>query len=141
MIDAFHLPALRGVPTTSRTYGEVELRIPRLTPALVREQARALGEARARGLEHRPVAEIVAVIDRVAARLLDPADELRMTAERALPAITRYSPVMVRRELDPVGAGWGGGAPRGVVPAGVGVSRALGGLPAGARPRGRGGAA
>jgi hypothetical protein len=106
MIDAFHLPALPGVPTASRTYGEVELRIPRLTPALVREQARALGEARARGLEHRPVAEIVAVIDRVAARLLDPGDALRVTAERALPAITRYSPAMVRRVLDRMAADW-----------------------------------
>src|SRR5829696_4703469 len=70
MIDAFHLPALPDVPTTSRSYGEgegaFELRVPRLTPELVREQARALAEARARGLERRPVAEIVAVIDRVA---------------------------------------------------------------------------
>jgi hypothetical protein len=110
MIDAFHLPALPDVPTTSRSYGEgegaFELRVPRLTPELVREQARALAEARARGLERRPVAEIVSVIDRVAARLLDPADELRMTAERALPALTRYSPEMVRRVLDQMAADW-----------------------------------
>src|SRR5829696_919798 len=104
MIDAFHLPALPDVPTTSRSYGEgegaFELRIPQLRPGLLREQVRTLVEARARGLERRPVAEIVAVIDRVAARLLDPADELRVTAERALPALTRYSPAMVRRVLD-----------------------------------------
>ncbi len=110
MIDAFHLPALPDVPTTSRSYGEgegaFELRMPHLRPALVREQVRALAAARARGLERRPVAESVAVIDRVAARLLDPADGLRMTAERALPALTRYSPEMVRRVLDRMAADW-----------------------------------
>src|SRR5829696_3575031 len=110
MIDAFHLPALPDVPTTSRSYGEgegaFELRIPQLRPGLLREQVRTLVEARARGLERRPVAEIVAVIDRVAARLLDPADELRVTAERALPALTRYSPEMVRRVLDRMAADW-----------------------------------
>jgi len=110
MIDAFHLPALPDVPTTSRSYGEGEgafaLRVPLLTPELVREQVRALAAARARGLERRPVAEIVAVIDRVAARLLNPRDELRTTAERALPALTRYSPAMVRRVLDRMAADW-----------------------------------
>lgn len=110
MIDAFHLPALPNVPTTVRSYGEgegaFELRVPVLTPALVREQARALAVAREGGLEHRPVAEIVAVIDRVGARLLDPADELRITAQRALPALTRYSPEMIRRVLDRMAADW-----------------------------------
>lgn len=110
MIDAFHLPGLPGVPTASRSFGEgagaVELRVPRLTPELVREQARALALARARGLERRPVAEIVGVIGRVAERLLDPSDALRATAERCLPGITRYSPAMVRRVLDRMAADW-----------------------------------
>jgi hypothetical protein len=110
VIDAFHLPALPDVPTTTRQYGEGEgsvvLRLPRLTPVLVREQVHALAEARARGLERRPVAEVVDVIDRVASRLLDPADELRATAERALPAVTRYSPAMVRLVLDRMAADW-----------------------------------
>lgn len=107
MTDAFHLPALPGVPTALRSFGEgVELRVPVLTPGLLREQARALVEARARWLEPRPVAEIVGVIDRVAARLLDPEDELRHTAERTLPALTRYSPAMVRLVLDRMAADW-----------------------------------
>lgn len=109
-IDAFHLPALPDVPTTTRVYGEsanaVELRLPALTPALVREQVRALVEARTRWLERLPVEVIVEVIDRVAARLLDPADALRIAAERALPAVTRYSPPMVRRVLDRMAADW-----------------------------------
>lgn len=112
-IDAFHLPALPDVPVTTRTCSDgasaVELRMAVLTPALVREQARALVEARARWLEGRPVVEIVGVIDRVAARLLDPADALRIAAERALPAVTRYSPPMVRRVLDRMAADWRAG--------------------------------
>lgn len=110
IIDAFHLPGLSHVPTTTWAFGKgksaFELRVPRVTPALLREQVRALGEARDRALADRPVAEIVAVIDRVAARLLDPADPLRVTAERALPAITHYSPPMIRRVLDRMAADW-----------------------------------
>jgi len=110
IIDAFHLPGLSHVPTTTRAFGKgegaFELRVPRLTPALLREQVRALGEARERALANRPVAEIVEVIDRVAARLLDAADPLRVTAERALPAITHYSPEMIGRVLDRMAADW-----------------------------------
>ena len=109
MIDAFHLPALPDVPTTAR-YAEgdvgVGLRLPRLTPALVREQASALVKARERTLRNRPVAEIVAVVDRVAARLLDRGDELRLAAEAAIPAFTRYSPQMVQLVLDRMAADW-----------------------------------
>jgi hypothetical protein len=137
MIDAFHLPALPDVPTATRSYGTVELRVPVLTPALLREQVRALGEARARGLERRPVAEIVAVIDRVAARLLDRGDELRMTAERALPAITRYSPEMVRRVLDRMAADWRAEPLDELLRAELGDPGVLDGFRAGARGHGR----
>lgn len=110
MIDAFHLPAIASPPAEEWSFGDgagaVRLRVPRLTPQLLREQVHAAVEARERTLARRPVAEIVAVIGRVAARLLDPADELRVTAERALPAITRYSPEMVRRVLDRMAADW-----------------------------------
>jgi len=141
MIDAFHLPALPDVPTTSRSYGEgegaFELRIPQLRPGLLREQVRALAEARTRGLERRPVAEIVGVIDRVAARLLDPADELRMTAERALPALTRYSPEMVRRVLDRMAADWRAEPLTELLRAEFGDPGALDGFRPDARGRGR----
>lgn len=110
MIDAFHLPGLQGFPTTTWPFGEgksaFELRIPQLTPALLREQVRVLAIARERSLAHRPVSEIVRVIDRVAARLLDGADPLRQTAERALPAITHYSPAMIGHVLDRMAADW-----------------------------------
>jgi hypothetical protein len=110
LIDAFHLPALFHPPTTTWSLGKgadaFELRVPRLTPTLLRDQVEALVEARERHLVNRPVGEIVEVIGRVAERLLDPADELRVTAERALPVLTHYSPAMVHRVLDSMAADW-----------------------------------
>ncbi|HSU16191.1 acyl-CoA reductase [Longimicrobium sp.] len=140
VIDAFHLPGLPHVPTTTWSYGRgkgaFEIRVPRLTPALLRQQVRALGEARERALAGRPVAEIVAVIDRVAARLLDPADELRRTAEGALPAITHYSPAMVGRVLDRMAADWRAAPLRELLRSELGDPRVLDGFrPA---PRGHG---
>jgi hypothetical protein len=110
VIDAFHLPGISHPPTTTWSYGKgadaFEVRIPRLTAALLREQVRALAAAREEHLARRPVAGIVEVVDRVAARLLDPADPLRRTAERALPAMTNYSPAMIRLVLDRMAADW-----------------------------------
>ncbi|HEX5724837.1 MAG TPA: acyl-CoA reductase, partial [Longimicrobiaceae bacterium] len=113
MIDAFHLPALADPPTTPRAYGAgadaFTLRIPQLRPEDLRRQIDALLAARERHLAHRPVAEIVAVVDRAAARLLDPGDPLRATAEHALPAVTGYSPAMTRLVLDRMAADWRAG--------------------------------
>lgn len=110
MIDAFHLPGLAHTPTTTWSYGKgadaFEVRVPRLTTAMLREQIQALAAAREEHLAGRPVAEIVEVVDRVAARLLDPADPLRQTAERALPPMTSYSPPMIRLVLDRMAADW-----------------------------------
>jgi hypothetical protein len=109
VIDAFHLPALEQVPTTPWSYGRgedaVELRIPQLTPAMLRIQTEALVDGQQR-LEARSVFEIVAAVDHVANRFLDPSDPLRRTAESALPAITGYSPAMVDRVLDGMAADW-----------------------------------
>ncbi len=110
MINAFHLPALSHLSTTTWSYGQGEesiaLRIPQLTPALLRRQIHALEEAHSQHLAERPVGEIVAAVDRVAARLLDPGDPLRRTAESALPAVTGYSPPMIRCILDRMAADW-----------------------------------
>ncbi|HEX2202762.1 MAG TPA: acyl-CoA reductase [Longimicrobium sp.] len=141
MIDAFHLPALPHPPTTTWSFGRgaeaFELRIPRLSAAHLRAQVGALVEARARHLERRPVAEIVEVIDAVAARLLDPADVLRVTAEHALPAITHYSPPMVRRVLDRMAADWRAGPLRELLRSEFGDPRVLDGFQAEPRHHGR----
>lgn len=110
MIAAFHLPALPVLPTTTWTYGRggssISLRLPQLTPALLLKQTDALLEAREHGLAHRPVREIVEIIDRVAKRLLNPEDVLRRIAESALPAITGYSAPMIGRILDRMATDW-----------------------------------
>ena len=110
MIDAFHLPGVSHLPTTTWAYGrgagEVELRLPQLTPKLLERQVRALLRARERHLAERPVREIVAVVDAVARRLLDPADPLRRSAEEALPPVTGFSPAMIRLVLDRMAADW-----------------------------------
>ncbi|MBA4158978.1 MAG: acyl-CoA reductase [Gemmatimonadetes bacterium] len=110
MIQSFHLPALPHLSTTTWSYGRgkarVDLRIPQLTPALLRSQTEALLEAQERHLVSRPVREIVEVIGRVAARLADPADPLRQTAEAALPVVTGYSAPMITQVLDTMTADW-----------------------------------
>lgn len=112
MTDAFHLPALPHPPTTCWDYSggpdkdAVSLRVPRLTPALLRTQVDALLEAREHHLAERPVADVVRVIDRVAARLQDAADPLRSAAEATLPAVTGLSAPMVRRVLDGMAGDW-----------------------------------
>jgi hypothetical protein len=110
VIDAFHLPAIEHPRTSTWAYGRgedaFEVRLPRLSPVDLKRQVEALAAARDRYLAHRPVAEIVGVIDRVAARFQDPADPLRCAAERALPAVTAYSAPMIRLVLDRMAADW-----------------------------------
>jgi hypothetical protein len=106
--DAYHLPAIASPATTGWSYGEgaIELRIAQLSPSLLYRQVEALATARERHLAERPVAEIVAAIDAAAARLADPADELRQLAEAALPHTTGYSVAMVRRVLNRMTDDW-----------------------------------
>jgi hypothetical protein len=111
-IDAFHLPAIENPRTTTWSYGSeddpLDIRTPRLTPAELGRQVHAVAEARDRYLAELPVAAVVTVVDRVAARLLDRGDPLRRAAERALPAVTSYSPAMIRLVLDRMAADWRG---------------------------------
>jgi hypothetical protein len=110
MLEAYHLPALQQLPTTTWSYGSgpaaIQIRIPQLTPALLRRQLQALRGAWHRHLAERPIHEIVDVIDAAAARLADPRDPLRHAAESALPVISGYSTAMVRRILDGMIVDW-----------------------------------
>ncbi len=111
MIDAFHLPGLAEADVASwdvREYGDgaVRLRFPVMEPATLGGVLDTLARARAEHLADRPVAEIVAVVDAVARRFLDPADPVRRLAEDALPAVTGYSPPMARLILDRMAADW-----------------------------------
>lgn len=135
--DAFHLPALPHLSTTTWSYGRseepVRLRVAQPSAAALVEQVDALLEARAEHLAERPVAEVVRVIDLVAGRLLDPADPLRREAEAVVPLTSGLSAPMVRRLLDRTAADWR--APRllGLLRAEFGEPEVLDGF----RPRGR----
>ena len=137
VIDAFHLPALEHPRTSTWAYGRgddaFEVRVPRLSPADLRRQVEALVAARDRFLAERPVGEIVEVMDRVAARFLEPGDALRRAAERALPALTGYSPAMIRLVLDRMAADWRAPRLRELLRAEFGDPRVLDGFAPAAR--------
>jgi hypothetical protein len=109
-IDAFHLPALPSPPTTIWSFGAgegaISLRLAQPTPALLGAQVDALLLASDQILAGREVASIIRSVHRVTERLLDRSDELRLTAEAALPAITGTSPAMIRKVLDGMAADW-----------------------------------
>jgi hypothetical protein len=110
-IDAYHLPGLRNEDVLrweERPYGdgEVVLRFPVLTPELLESLVARLRLARAERLAGRPVASVVRALGEAAARLAREDDPCRVLAERALPAITGFSPPMVRLILDRMIADW-----------------------------------
>lgn len=78
----------------------VTLEMPCLTPESLTVLGARLRMAQAAYLATRPIADIVAVIDQVVQRWLDPHDPYRQYAEAVLPTITRYSAPMVRHGLD-----------------------------------------
>jgi hypothetical protein len=130
--DAFHLPAVDHPSVTTWSYGRgagaFEVRVPRLTAAQLRRQVEALVAARDAYLARRPVARVVEVIDAVAARLLDPVDPLRRAAEHTLPAVTGYSPAMIRLVLDRMAADWRSAPLRELLRAEFGDPRVLDGF-------------
>lgn len=108
--DAFWLPALPALPSSTRSSGEPGtkpdgLRSPDLDAVHLRTQIDALLAA-APALRRRSVGSIVAVIDRVARRLVDPRDPLRVLADDLLPPVTGFSPAMTRLTLDRMATDW-----------------------------------
>lgn len=102
-LDGFFLPQLgqpelRQLTWTTYTAGDVELRVPEVTPGLVSRVCRRLLAAQA-DLADRPVMEVAAALGRVVARWYDPDYPYRRVAEERLPQITGYAPEMVRRGL------------------------------------------
>ncbi len=79
--------------------GRVDVEVPVLSAAQMTALARRVREASRRHLKTMTVSQIVAVIDRAMARLLDPQDPYRQQADRLLPIITGYDAEMVRLGL------------------------------------------
>lgn len=98
---AGHLPGLarEEIAWQVLRFGAIEIAVPALTPQQLRALAQRVKAAAARELRPLSVSRIVAIVDAVIARLLDPADPYRREAERLLPAITGYDSEMVRLGL------------------------------------------
>lgn len=78
--------------------GAAEVAVPVLDAAQIEAVAARIRTGSA-ALKAMPVAEIVSVIDRAVARLLDRADPARRRAEALLPRVTGYDPEIVRLGL------------------------------------------
>ena len=107
-IDAFHLPDLeeRDVAAWQEfEAGTLTLRAPLLTPDGMTRCMERLDQAH-HALSRMPLSSIIAAVDRVAQRLLDPADEMRRLVDHALPPLTGYSPAMCRLIIERMAADW-----------------------------------
>lgn len=77
----------------------LEVAVPVLTEAQIAELATRVRAASRRVLQSMTVSDIVQVLDRAVARLLDTQDPYRQKAERLLPLVTGYDAEMVRLGL------------------------------------------
>jgi len=102
---AGHLPGLveRDVQWQTLAFesgsSRLDVAVPVLTPAQMTALARRVEQASRTHLKTLTVSQIIAIVDRAIARLLDPADPYRREAERLLPVVTGYDAEMVRLGL------------------------------------------
>src|SRR5262245_30903345 len=99
-IGGDHLPGLPDlVATESRHYGSVSVDTARLSPMQLDAAMQHAQNAASAHLRSRPVADLLALIDRVVANWLRPDYRLRQIAEEVLPPVTGFSPAMIRHGL------------------------------------------
>lgn len=105
-ITAAYLPGLPAseVRWSSLSFGTgpeaVDVAVPQLTPAQLRTLAAYVREQGRAQLRPMPVSQIIAVIDRVIARLLDASDPYRRQLDGLLPRISSFDAEMVRLGLN-----------------------------------------
>jgi acyl-CoA reductase-like NAD-dependent aldehyde dehydrogenase len=103
---AGYLPGLSqdDVAWRTLTFGSATARVEVQAPVLSAQQMTALSQrvkaASRHNLKPMTVSQIIAVIDRAIARLLDPADPYRAEMQRLLPTVTGYDAEMVRLGLN-----------------------------------------
>ena len=103
----------------------LDVRRPLLSSAETRALVERLREARKRELVGRGVHEVVKVIDRVAARFLDPADPLHREAMELLPLSSGLSVPMARLVLEGMARDWTEGRLRSLLAIELGDPRVL----------------
>ncbi len=77
----------------------VEIAVPLLDAAQMQSLAQRVKQAARERLTVLGVSQIIEIVDRAVARLLDPADPYRQQADRLLPVVTGYDAEMVRLAL------------------------------------------
>jgi hypothetical protein len=104
-VEAGYLPGLASADVQWQTLPfeqdgqRVDVAVPVLTAAQMQALAARVKRASAQHLKTMTVSEIITVIDRAIARLLDPNDPLRRQADALLPVVTGYDADMVRLGL------------------------------------------
>lgn len=104
-VQAGYLPGLTPADVQWQTLPfeqdgrRVDVAVPVLTAAQMQALAERVKQASARHLKTMTVSEIINVIDRAIARLLDPNDPVRQQADVLLPIVSGYDAQMVRLGL------------------------------------------
>ncbi|TRM54035.1 acyl-CoA reductase [Achromobacter sp. LC458] len=104
-VQAGYLPGLTSADAQWQTLPfeqdgrRVDVAVPVLTAAQMQALAERVKQASARHLKTMTVSEIINVIDRAIARLLDPNDPVRQQADALLPIVSGYDAQMVRLGL------------------------------------------
>lgn len=104
-IEAGYLPGLASADVQWQTLPfeqdgrRVDVAVPVLTALQMQALAQRVQQASARHLKTMTVSEIIDVIDRAIARLLDPNDPYRRQADALLPIVSGYDAQMVRLGL------------------------------------------
>ena len=104
-LKAGYLPGLedRDVQWQTLAFGpegdRLEVEVPMLTAPQIDELAQRVKRAAREHLATLAVSQIIEIVDRAVARLLDPADPYRRQADCMLPVITGYDAEMVRLGL------------------------------------------
>ena len=101
----FYLPAECDWTQTTSAFGATRLPIVSPTPNQLGALAAQLAAA-ADGLRQIPIAQIVAALDRVAVRWLDPELPERRALATVLPSINNYSPAMVQHVVGRMVQDW-----------------------------------
>lgn len=108
VIDAFHLPGIESEDVTGwelKDYGNgVQLRFPRLDSAMLGRLLDRLHRAREAHLATMPVHRLTEILGRATQHMAD--NGSLALARQALPAVTGYSPAMIRLGLTHMIADW-----------------------------------
>jgi hypothetical protein len=99
-LNGYYLPpGIDVAPLRTKTFGPVSIQIPALTATTLSDLINRLEAAQQQYLARQPVERLLSICDEAVSRWLKPDDPHRRQADEALPAITGFSPLMIREGL------------------------------------------